>query len=235
MNQNSDYNEVLNLCMQQFDFSDSRRYEYLCNSIKEFLSICADGVYANQIIYFCNLLYGKGFFPGTSGNVSVRLAYDRILITPSCRAKNSLKLEDLIMTDLDGKQLAGNGIPSSEIKMHLAVYRERSDVNAAVHVHSPYATAYSVSKTPLLIDLLAEARLILGQVPLVKFAKPSTEEVPDFLRPYLPEHNAFLLANHGTLTLGANLEQAAHRAETLEFTAQVNAIARGIGELSRLP
>ena len=182
-----------------------------------------------KIISVCKRLYRKSFFEGTSGNVSVRLSDGSILITPSAVSKDSLICSDIVRTDINGVVIEGNRKPSSEIKMHLAVYKNRPDIHSVIHAHPPFSVAFCAVDTKINTTLLAEAMLILGEVPVVKYATPSTEEVPDFLVPYLNAHNAFLLANHGLLTFGSDLEQALTRAETLEFTAKVTAIAKGLG------
>lgn len=182
-----------------------------------------------NLLYTCGRLYRKSFFEGTSGNVSIRLADGNILITPSGVSKDLLKPHDIVLTDINGVIIEGLRKPSSEIKMHLAVYRNRPDVYSVIHAHPPFSVAFCTVDSKINTSLLAEATLILGEVPVVKYATPSTDEVPDFLQPYLKGHNAFLLANHGLLTLGSNLEQAMNRAETLEFTAKVTAIAKGLG------
>jgi len=187
-------------------------------------------IQSERLLFACKKLYKKSFFEGTSGNVSVRLSDGSILITPSAVSKDSLRLEELVRTDLDGNVLEGFCKPSSEIKMHLAVYKNRAEITACIHAHPPFSVAFCASSVKLDTSLLAEAALILGEVPCVKYATPSTNEVPDFLIPHLKNCNNFLLSNHGLLALGLNLDQALSRAETLEFTAKVTAIAKGLGE-----
>ncbi len=182
-----------------------------------------------EICTISHLLYSKGFFEGTSGNISRRLSDDRILITPSGKAKNTLIPEDLIITDLNGSVIEGEGKPSSEIKMHLAVYRKRADINAVIHAHPPYSVAYCISEKSLDLSVMAEAAMILENVPVLKYARPSTDEVPEHLDPYLATNNVFLMENHGLLALGRNLKEAQYRAETLEFTAHVNSIVVSMG------
>ncbi|MCL5036062.1 MAG: class II aldolase/adducin family protein [Chloroflexi bacterium] len=170
-----------------------------------------------------------GFFPGTSGNISVRESGDTMMITPSGVPKCDIKPEDLILTDLSGEVLHGDRKPSSEAKMHFSIYRVRPDVKAVVHCHPPFATGFAAAGVPLDMPVLPEAILILGPVPVVPYATPGTWEVPESLSPYIKEGNSFLLANHGALTLGESLDQAAHRMETLELFAKVIVIARLLG------
>ncbi|MCD6310277.1 MAG: class II aldolase/adducin family protein [Candidatus Eremiobacteraeota bacterium] len=170
-----------------------------------------------------------GFFPGTSGNISIRNPDDTMLITPSGVSKGQLKPEDLIIMDFSGNVLCGEGRPSSEAKMHFFIYKARPDVNAIVHCHPPFTTGFAAAGISLDMPVLPEAILILGPVPVVPYATPGTWEVPESLRPYIDGGNSFLLANHGALTLGKSLEEAGHRMETLELFAKVIVIARLLG------
>ena len=128
----------------------------------------------------------------------------------------------------------GRGVPSSELRMHLLVYRVRPDVAAAVHAHPVHAVALSLVGVSLAGCLLPETVLSLGSVPTAGYATPTTEEVPESLRHLLEKSNAIVLARHGTLTLGADLTQAYNRLESLEHTAHITAVARAIGPVSVL-
>lgn len=174
-------------------------------------------------------LYDMGYFAGTSGNISVRLSDNTVLITPSGVNKAESGADLIIKTDIDGNYISGNGKPSSEIKMHLIVYKKRPDINAIVHAHPSFATGFAAAGISLDKEVLPEAILVLGKIPLVEYSTPSTTEVPDNLEKYLDGSNAFLLANHGALTLGQDLSNAVHRMETLELFAKVILIARVLG------
>ncbi|MFH1453609.1 MAG: class II aldolase/adducin family protein [Armatimonadota bacterium] len=174
-------------------------------------------------------LYDMGFLAGTSGNISVKLGVNAMLITPSGANKADLTPDLIIKTDMDGNYISGKGKPSSELKMHSIVYRKRPDVNAIVHAHPSFATGFASAGISLDQKVLPEAILILGEVPLVEYATPSTREVPENLERYLDGRNAFLLANHGALTLGPDLASAIHRMETLELFAKVILISRVLG------
>jgi len=182
-----------------------------------------------EMVELCSYMQQKGFFPGTSGNVSVRLGGGRFLITPSGQRKDTLSEDSLTAVDSGGNVLEGDGKASSELKMHLFSYSKRSDVNAIVHAHPPFSTGFAAAGLPLDRPVLPEAILILGSIPLVEFGTPSTWEVPQSLEPYLSSHDVFLLSNHGALALGRDLREAAHRMETLELFAQVIVIARMLG------
>lgn len=174
-------------------------------------------------------LYDMGYLAGTSGNISARLGNNTILITPSGVNKAESGKDLIIKTDIDGNYISGNGKPSSEIKMHLIVYKKRPDINAIVHAHPSFVTGFAAAGISLDKEVLPEAILVLGKIPLVEYSTPSTTEVPDNLEKYLDGNNAFLLANHGGLTLGQDLSTAVHRMETLELFAKVILIARVLG------
>ena len=175
------------------------------------------------------LLYDRGYVVSNDGNISVRVAPDRVLVTPSGVGKGRMAPEMLVLCDLAGNQLEGTRHASSESKMHLMVYRERPDVGAVVHAHPPYSTACAICRRPLSERYLTEVVSGLGEVPVTEFAMPSTDEVPESIRPYLPDHNAVLLANHGSLAWGTTLWQAFDRLETVEQTARIYALVEQLG------
>ena len=176
------------------------------------------------------LLYDRGYVAANDGNISVKVAENRLLITPSGVSKGRMTPEMLLVTDLDGTVVEGNRHPSSEGKMHLEVYRGRPDVNAVVHAHPPVSTAFAVCRRGLETPYLSELVAGLGQVPCTpSFAMLSTEEVPQSVRPYLADHNALLLANHGALAWGGDLWEAFDRLETVEHTAKIVLNAQLLG------
>ena len=176
------------------------------------------------------LLYDRGYVAANDGNISVRVGEGRLLITPSGVSKGRMTPDMLLVTDLDGTVIEGNRHPSSEGKMHLEVYRGRPDVNAVVHAHPPVSTAFAVYRRGLETPYLSELVAGLGQVPCTpSFAMLSTEEVPQSVRPYLADHNALLLANHGALAWGGDLWEAFDRLETVEHTAKIVLNAQLLG------
>jgi len=180
------------------------------------------------------LLEEKGLVVATDGNFSTRLPDGNILITPSGMPKGRLTIDSLVKIDLEGRKVKGTYKPSSEYRMHLEVYRKRQDVNAVVHTHSPYATAFAVSHIPL-EPVVSEAVLTNGHVPVSPYATPSTEEVPRSISAYIEKHNAILLANHGCLAMGKDLDEAFYRAERIEFLARVMFISRLLGGEKKIP
>ncbi len=174
-----------------------------------------------EICQICHLLYERGYVVSNDGNVSARTERGTILVTPSGVGKGQMTPDMLVETDLDGNILSGDRHPSSESKMHWMVYRERPDVMAVVHAHPPLSTAFAICRRPLKERYLAEMVVGLGEVPVTEFAMLSTEEVPNSVKPFVQDHSAVLLANHGALTWGPSLLSAFDRMETVEQTAKV--------------
>jgi L-fuculose-phosphate aldolase len=177
-------------------------------------------------------LYAKGLIAGNEGNVSVRSG-DRLYVTPSGVCKGFLEPEDVVVTDLDGRPLAGER-PTSEILMHAAVYGQRSDVGAVVHAHPPAATGFAVAGLPLDRPVLAEPVVTLGPVPVVPFGTPSTPDLAGAVAASVRSAHALLLANHGALTVGETLWRAWERMETLEQLARIAIVARLLGGQTEL-
>ena len=189
-----------------------------------------------EICEICHLLYQRGYVVSNDGNVSARLEEDKILITPSGVGKGRMTPEMLVVCDLDGNILEGERYPSSESKMHLMVYRERKDVMGVVHAHPPMSTAFAICRRPLKERYLAELVAGLGEGPVTEFAMLSTNEVAESVRPFVRDHNAVLLANHGSLAWGSTLVSAFDRLETVEQTAKIYYYVSRLGggvEISR--
>lgn len=184
----------------------------------------------NQIVDVGSRLEERGFIAGTDGNISARIDPDRILITPAGKAKGRLNPEQLVVVHIDGIKLDGSCEPTSEMAMHLAVYQARPDINACVHSHPPYATAFAVAGIPLPDDVLPEVVVFVGAIPMCEYAPPGTEAVPKSLEPFIKTHHAFLLRNHGLLTVGQSLEQACNRHETVEHYSRILWLAKQLGD-----
>ncbi len=174
-------------------------------------------------------LYARGYTASNDGNISARLDDRRLLVTPKSVCKGFMSPEMMVITDLDGKKLAGDRDASSEIQMHLEVYRQRADALAVVHAHPPIATGFAVAGIPLDRAVLAEVVTTLGSVPIADYATPSTKELPEAVRKYVKTHDGMLLANHGALTLGADLFSAYYKMETIEHFAHISLVARLLG------
>lgn len=174
-------------------------------------------------------MYARGYTASNDGNISVRLGSDRLLMTPKSVCKGFMTPEMMCITDLDGRKLQGERDPSSEMLMHLEVYRQRPDVQAVVHAHPPTATGFAVAGIPLDRAVLAEVLTTLGSIPIAAYATPSTRALPEAVRKYIKAHDAMLLANHGALTVGGDLFAAYFKMETIEHFAHISLVARMLG------
>lgn len=177
-----------------------------------------------EIVSVCRKLDQKGLIPVTGGNVSCRVGPGFILITPGGIPKADIKPEDLVLTDLNGTPAGAPDLarkPSSEIGMHLGVYRERPDVQAVVHAHPPVATAFTLVGFPFPAKTLPEAWVMLGRVPTAPYATPSTDEVARSLAPYLKGNRAILMKRHGAITFGKTVMEAFTRMEELEHSSKI--------------
>ncbi|MBQ8906871.1 MAG: class II aldolase/adducin family protein [Ruminococcus sp.] len=191
-----------------------------------------------QICDVCHKMWQLGWVAANDGNVSVRLEDGTFLATPTGISKSFITEDKLVKIDETGKVLEGlpGYRPSSEIKMHLRCYKDRADVNAVVHAHPPTATGYAVANKALDEYSMIESVIAIGSVPVTPYGTPSTDEVPEMIAPYLPEHDVLLLQNHGALTVGADLITAYYRMETLELFAKISLTAHLLGgaqEISR--
>jgi L-fuculose-phosphate aldolase len=175
------------------------------------------------------MLYRLGFMPGASGNLSVRLDDRRLLVTPTGVSKFLLRSADMVIVDLQGRQLDGYRKVTSEVSMHLAVYRHRDDVTAVIHSHPPIATAFACVGRGLEEMLCQEAVMTLGVVPLAKYATTGTEEVAANLAPFIPDHDAILMANHGAVSYATTILEAFQKMEMVEHLANIALVAHQLG------
>src|SRR6188508_1968971 len=174
-------------------------------------------------------LWERGYVASNDGNISVRLDDSRLITTPKSVSKGFMTPDMMVITDLDGKKISGERDPSSELKMHLEVYRNRADAKAVVHAHPPTATGFAVAGIALDRAVLAEVITTLGSIPIAEYATPSTRELPEAVRKYIHAHDGMLLANHGALTVGADLFAAYYKMETIEHFAHISLVARILG------
>lgn len=189
---------------------------------------------AREIVRCCRSLWEAGLIAGADGNVSVRLARDRVLVTPRGLLKSELSSQDLVEVDLAGNHRKGSRQATTELDLHLRAYRQREECGAVVHAHPPTATAFAVAGEGLPGDVLPEIALLMGQVPCVPYATTGTSALGDAAEPFLARHVAILLANHGALTWGPDLTQARIRMESLEHAARILLAARALGKVIRL-
>jgi L-fuculose-phosphate aldolase len=180
------------------------------------------------------LLYDRSYVVSSDGNVSIRLDENRVLATPTMTCKGRMTEDSLAVTDMNGKPL-GDKKASSELAMHLLIYKERPDIKAVCHAHPPHGTAFAVAGLAIDQPILSEVILTLGCVPLTDYGTPSTGELTEAMRPFVKNHNALLMANHGAVAYGEDLWQAFDRLETLEHTAKIAILSRALGGAVNLP
>jgi L-fuculose-phosphate aldolase len=189
----------------------------------------AEATLRDDIVEVGRRLYARRYTASNDGNISVRLGAERLLMTPRSVCKGFMTPDMMCITDLEGRKLQGERDPSSEMLMHLEVYRHRSDIQAVVHAHPPIATGFAVAGIPLDRAVLAEVLTTLGSIPIAAYATPSTAELPQAVRKFIKAHDGMLLANHGALTVGADLFSAYYKMETIEHFATISLVARMLG------
>lgn len=182
-------------------------------------------------------VYNRGMVAANDGNFSYKISANEILCTPTGVSKGFMTPNMICKIDLKGNVLQSDGIhkPSSEIKMHLRVYECRPDVNAVIHAHPMYATAHAIAGIPLDKQIMPEATIFLGEVPIAPYGLPSTMEIPDAIEPFFNTHDAVLLENHGALSWGIDLMAAYFKMESLEFYAELSYRAQMLGGAKILP
>jgi len=183
-----------------------------------------------DIVYFGRLLHHAGLIAATDGNLSVRLENGNILCTPTSMSKGMMESQDLVVVNSHGEKVAGQRDVSSEIAMHLLIYRERPDVGGVVHAHPPTATGYAAAGIPLDRALCSEIVVTLGSVPLANYETPGTQELADALAPLIANHDAILMANHGVVTCGPDLLHAYMNMETVEHFAKIALVTHLLGK-----
>ena len=179
-----------------------------------------------EIIEIGRRIYERGLAPGTDGNISFKLADDRILITASGTCLGELKTTDIILIDNSGKIISGNGKPSTETPMHLEVYRHRPAINAVIHAHPPTATAFSIAGISLAGCVIPEIAMTLGKIPTAPYAAPSSDEGARAISGLITNHDAILLDRHGAITIGETIKSAFYKMEKVEYAAKVTLAAR---------
>jgi len=183
----------------------------------------------DDIVRFGKMLHQCGLVAATDGNLSVRMDDRTVLCTPTLMSKGMMEADDLVVVDESGHKLTGRREVSSEIAMHLFIYRNRPDVNAVVHAHPPTATGYAAAGIPLDTPLCSEIVVTLGSVPLASYGTPGTHELADALAPLIPDHQAILMANHGVVTYGQDLLTAYMNMETVEHYAKIALVTHMLG------
>jgi L-fuculose-phosphate aldolase len=190
--------------------------------------------YKNEFVDILKILYQKNLIGGYGGNVSIR-ENDKILITPSQVNKGLLKIEDLVIVDIDGVIIDGKRKPSSEILMHLEIYKNRDDVKAIIHSHPPYSVAICISETDFLNGILPETTIYLGRIGFVKYIKPGTIELAKSVSESLREGDATFMENHGVVVVGKNIVDALSKIEILEEISKSFIYSKILGKIKKLP
>src|SRR3954470_9678242 len=185
-----------------------------------------------QICEIGRRIYAKGFAAANDGNITIRVGANEVLCTPTMVSKGFLKPEDICKVDLEGKQLAGTRKRTSEVLLHLAIYKVRPDVKACVHCHPPYATAFAVAHEPIPKCILPEVEVFLGEVPIAEYATPGTQKFAETIIPYVKDCNTILLANHGTVTFGPTLENAYFNSEIIDAYCRILILSKLLGRVN---
>ena len=188
-----------------------------------------------DIVEVGRLVWQKGWVAANDGNITIRMDTERILATPTGVCKGMMAPDDLIVCDLEGNKISGTKERTSEIAMHLAVYKLRPDVRSVLHAHPPVATGYASAGKALNLALLPEVVLAMGCVPLAEYGLPGTPELLEPLMPLIPKYNALLMGNHGAVCYGEDVWRAYFRMETVEHFARIALVAELLGGPKVLP
>src|SRR5688572_30657288 len=174
-------------------------------------------------------MYSRGYVASNDGNISARLDDKRLMTTPKSVSKGFMTPDMMVVVDYDGNKVSGDRDASSELPMHLEIYRNRPDVNGVVHAHPPIATGFAVAGIPLTRAVLAEVITTLGSIPIAEYGTPATAELPEAVRKYIKAHDGMLLANHAAVTYGPSVMAAYCKMETIEHFAKISLVARLLG------
>lgn len=188
-----------------------------------------------EVYHWTKQSYSERLFSGTSGNLSV---YDRetdvMVITPTSIPYETIQIDDMVALHTDGTIVDGHYKPSSEWQLHAEIYKAKPEVNAVVHTHSPYATGFAVAHKSIPCTLIEMVIFLNGDVPVADFAIPGTQEVGTNAIKALKDRTGCLLANHGVVAVGKNLEEAHIRAVYIEDAAKITTFAAQIGEVNEV-
>jgi L-fuculose-phosphate aldolase len=192
-------------------------------------STSREGKYRREIVAFGRMLHQRGYVAATDGNLSVRLDEQRILATPTAMSKGWLRPADMVIVDPAGRQVAGRRHVSSEISMHLLIYKLRPDVRGIVHAHPCTATGFAAAGIALNEPLVCEVVIGLGSIPLARYGTPGTAELCESLEPLIPQYDAILMSNHGVVTFADTLHRAYMKMETVEHFARIALVTYCLG------
>ena len=185
-----------------------------------------------QICDIGDRLYKKGFAAANDGNISVRIGQNEVICTPTLITKGFMTPEDLCLVDMEGNQLDGRRKRTSEVMLHLAIMKERPEIKSVVHCHPPHATAFGVAREPIPQCVLPEVEIFLGDVPITQYAIPGGQEFADTILPFVHQANVVILANHGTVSYGEDVEKAYWWTEILDAYCRILMLAKGLGRIT---
>ncbi|HUT09968.1 MAG TPA: class II aldolase/adducin family protein [Thermoguttaceae bacterium] len=177
-------------------------------------------------------LYKKGFAAANDGNITYRISENQVICTPTMITKGFMKPDDLCLVDMEGNQLDGRRKRTSEVKLHLAIMKERPDIKSVVHCHPPHATAFGVAREPVPQCVLPEVEIFIGDVPITKYAIPGGQEFADTILPFVHKANVIILGNHGTVSFDSTVEKAYWWTEILDAYCRILMLAKGLGRIS---
>lgn len=179
-------------------------------------------------------IYNKGFAAANDGNITVRISDNEVLCTPTMHSKGFLKPDDISTIDMTGKQIAGRKKRSSEALLHLEIYKQRPDIKSVVHCHPPHATAFAVAREPIPQCVLPEVEVFLGDVPITKYETPGGQAFADTIIPFVEKCNVIVLANHGTVSFGEDVERAYWWTEILDAYCRILMLSKQLGKVNYL-
>jgi L-fuculose-phosphate aldolase len=177
-------------------------------------------------------IYKKGFAAANDGNISYRISDNQVVCTPTGISKGFMKPDDLCMVDMDGNQTGGRLKATSEIKLHLAIMKERPELKSVVHCHPPHATAFGIAREPIPQCVLPEVEIFLGDVPVAKYDIPGSQDFANTILPFVKKSNVIILANHGTVSYGETVEKAYWATEILDAYCRMLILARSLGKVN---
>ncbi len=177
-------------------------------------------------------IYAKGFAAANDGNITVRIGENEVLCTPTLHCKGFLKPDDIATIDMQGNQIAGRKKRSSEALLHLEIYRQRPEIKSVVHCHPPHACAFAVAREPIPQCVLPEVEVFLGDIPITKYETPGGQAFADTIRPFVDKTNVIILANHGTVSYGHDVERAYWWTEILDAYCRMLILSRSLGRVN---
>jgi L-fuculose-phosphate aldolase len=187
-----------------------------------------------DIVACAKQAFQSGLVAATDGNISVRMSVDRVMITPGGTSFSRLNPGQMAYVDIEGHILDYSQKPSSELPMHLEIYRQRPEICAIIHAHPPFTTAFTVAGLSLATPVLPEVFVMCGRIPTAAYATPSTIESADVIRDLIKDHDVILLDHHGAVSCGKNLDEAYYKMEKLEHAAKTMLAANSLGRIEPL-